>query len=87
MTENTLYMVMQASSYQQMPMKHSVTMSYYHIILDANLIHDVSTGRSVTGILHLANKPPLNSVSRHKQQWRQQLLVPNLLLDEYVLNR
>ena len=30
-----------------------VTLTHY---VDANLMHDVITGRSVTGILHLANK-------------------------------
>jgi hypothetical protein len=55
-----------------------VTLSQY---VDANLMHDVTTGRSVTGILQLANKTPIDWYSK------QQLLVQNSLLHEYVLNR
>jgi hypothetical protein len=36
--------------------KH-VTLTHY---VDANLMHDVITGRSVTGILHLVNKTPID---------------------------
>jgi hypothetical protein len=35
------------------PLGNYVTLSHY---IDLNLMHDVTTGRSVTGILHLANK-------------------------------
>ena len=38
-----------------------VTMTHY---VDANLMHDVVTGRSVTGILHLANKTPIDWYSK-----------------------
>jgi hypothetical protein len=34
------------------PLGNYVTLSHY---VDANLMHDVATGRSVTGILHLIN--------------------------------
>ena len=34
-----------------------VTLTHY---VDANLMHDLIMGRSVTGILHLANKMPFN---------------------------
>jgi hypothetical protein len=40
--------------------KH-VTLSHY---VDANLKHDVATGRSVTGILHLVNKSPIEWYSK-----------------------
>ena len=32
--------------------------------VDSNLMHDLISGRSVTGILHLANKTPLNWYSK-----------------------
>jgi hypothetical protein len=35
--------------------KHFMTMTHY---VDANIMHDVITERSVTAILHLANKTP-----------------------------
>jgi hypothetical protein len=38
-----------------------VTLSHY---VDANLMHDVTTGKSVTGILHLINKTPLDWYSK-----------------------
>ncbi len=38
-----------------------VTLMHY---VDANLYHDLITGRSVTGILHLANKTPINWYSK-----------------------
>jgi hypothetical protein len=34
-----------------------VTLSHY---VDANFMHDKTTGRSITGILHLANKTPIH---------------------------
>ena len=38
-----------------------VTLTHY---VDANLMHDISTGRSVTGILHLMNKTPIDWYSK-----------------------
>jgi hypothetical protein len=38
-----------------------VTLTHY---VNANLIHDVATGRSVTGILHLVNKTPIEWYSK-----------------------
>ena len=38
-----------------------VTMSHY---VDANLLHDLVSGKSVTGILHLVNKTPLDWYSK-----------------------
>ena len=43
------------------PLGKYVTMSHY---VDANLMHDVTTGRSVTGILHLVNKTPIEWYSK-----------------------
>ncbi len=40
--------------------KHVVTTHY----VDANLFHDILTGRSVTGILHLINKTPIDWFSK-----------------------
>jgi hypothetical protein len=40
--------------------KH-VALTHY---VDANLMHDVITGRSVTGILHLVNKTPIDWFSK-----------------------
>jgi hypothetical protein len=38
------------------PLGRYVTTTHY---VDANLMHDLTTGRSVTGILHLVNKTPI----------------------------
>ena len=43
------------------PLGGYVTLTHY---VDANLMHDVITGRSVTGILHLANKTPIDWYSK-----------------------
>ena len=43
------------------PLGKYVTLSHY---VDANLMHDIATGRSVTGILHLLNKTPIDWYSK-----------------------
>jgi len=43
------------------PLGRFVTLMHY---VDANFYHDLITGRSVTGILHLANKTPIDWYSR-----------------------
>jgi hypothetical protein len=43
------------------PLGKYVTLTHY---VDANLMHDVTTGRSVTGILHLINKTPVDWYSK-----------------------
>ena len=43
------------------PLGNYVTLTHY---VDANLMHDVITGRSVTGILHLTNKTPIDWYSK-----------------------
>jgi hypothetical protein len=43
------------------PLGNHVILSHY---VDANLMHDISTARSVTGILHLVNKTPIEWYSK-----------------------
>jgi hypothetical protein len=43
------------------PLGNYVTTTHY---VDANLMHDLITGRSVTGILHLVNKTPIEWFSK-----------------------
>jgi hypothetical protein len=43
------------------PLGKYVTLTHY---VDANLMHDVINGRSVTGILHLMNKTPIDWYSK-----------------------
>jgi hypothetical protein len=43
------------------PLGKYVTLTHY---VDANLFHDMITGRSVTGILHLVNKTPIDWYSK-----------------------
>ena len=43
------------------PLGNFVTLSHY---VDANLFHDLLTGRSVTGILHFTNKTPIDWYSK-----------------------
>ena len=43
------------------PLGKYVTLTHY---VDANLMHNVLTGRSVTGILHLVNKTPIEWFSK-----------------------
>jgi hypothetical protein len=38
-----------------------VTLTHY---VDANLMHDITTGRSVTGVLHIINKTPIDWYSK-----------------------
>jgi hypothetical protein len=43
------------------PLGKYVMLTHYY---DANLVHDIVTGHSVTGILHLINKTPLDWYSK-----------------------
>jgi hypothetical protein len=43
------------------PLGNYVTLSHY---VDANLMHSITTRKSVTGILHLINKTPLDWYSK-----------------------
>ena len=54
---------------------------------DANLFHDLLTGRSVMGILHLLNRTPIDYFSKSKPWLKQQLMDPNLLLQDMPLNK
>ena len=45
------------------PLGQYVTLTHY---VDANLMHNVMTGKSVTGILHLLNKTPVDWYSRNR---------------------
>jgi Reverse transcriptase (RNA-dependent DNA polymerase) len=45
------------------PLGNHVTLTHY---VDANLMYDIATGRSVTGILHLSNKIPIEWYSKKK---------------------
>jgi hypothetical protein len=51
-----------------------ITLSHY---FDANLYHDMVTGRSVTAILHFLNKPRWIGTQRNKLLSRLLLLVKN----------
>jgi hypothetical protein len=63
--------------------KHVVLTHYFN----ANLYHDMMTGRSFTHMLHLFNKSLLNGTPKSKQQSKLQHMVWNLLLLAHVLNR
>jgi hypothetical protein len=43
------------------PLGNNVTLSHY---VNANLVHNIATGRSVTGILRLINKKPIECYSK-----------------------
>jgi hypothetical protein len=52
--------------------KH-VTLTHY---VDANLFHDIITGRSVTRILHLVNKTPIDWYSKKRAKLRSYRTTP-----------
>ena len=58
------------------PLGKSVTTTF----LDANLLHDLITGRSVTAVLHFFNLTPGDWYSRDKQLLRMQPMDQSLLL-------
>ena len=43
------------------PLGKPVILSHF---VDANLFHDISTGRAVTGVLHLVNQTPIEWYSK-----------------------
>ena len=55
--------------------------------VDANLYQDMISGKSVTGILHLANKTLIDQFSKLRLQQKPQLLVRNVQLPRLVLNK
>ena len=46
------------------PLGRRVTLTHY---FDANLYHDMVSGRSVTGILHLINKTPIDWFTKKQE--------------------
>ena len=54
---------------------------------DANLMHDLITGRSTTGILHFVNQTPVDWFSKLQQQLRQLHMEVSLLLGELLWNK
>ena len=46
--------------------------------LDANLLHDIVTGKSVTAVLHYVTTSPTDWFQRDKPLWRQQHMVQSL---------
>jgi hypothetical protein len=59
------------------PKGKNVTLSHY---FDANLYHNMVTGRSVTAILHFLNQTPMDWYLKNKLLSRLLLLVQNSLL-------
>jgi hypothetical protein len=66
------------------PLGNHVSLSHY---VDACLMHDMSIGSSVTGILHIVKKTPIKFILRNKLLLRQQHMALNLLLPECVFNK
>jgi hypothetical protein len=46
--------------------------------LDANLMHDMVTGQSMSGIIHLLNQTPIQWFSKSRTLLRQRHMVPSL---------
>ena len=55
--------------------------------LDANLLHDIVTGKSVTAVLHFVNTTPTDWVLRDNLLWRLQPMVLSLLLPKLQQNK
>ena len=66
------------------PLGKYVTLTHF---VDANLMHDLVTGKSVTGIPHLLNKTPWIGIRRSKPLLRQQPMDLSLLSVGLVLSR
>jgi hypothetical protein len=66
------------------PLGNYVTLSHY---VDATLMRDVPLADLLQGFSTLPTRLQLVGILRDKLRRKQQLLVPNLLLHEYVLNR
>ena len=66
------------------PLGRFVQLTHY---CDANLMHDLSTGRSVTGILHFLNKTPIDWYSKKQATLRLQLTEVSLLQQEHAWNK
>ena len=62
--------------------KHVILSHYF----DTNLIHDVLSGKAVTGVVHFWNKTPMDWYSKNKQHPKLLLTDPNFFLVVHVLN-
>ncbi len=68
------------------PLGKFVTLTHY---MDANLYHDMITGRSVTGILHLANKIPIDWYSKKQATvktttYRSKFIAACICMDQLI---
>jgi len=68
------------------PLGKFVTLMHY---VDANLYHDMIMGRSVTGILHLANKTPFNWYSKKQATvktatYRSKFITAHICVDQSI---
>ena len=71
------------------PLGNPVTLTSY---TDANLYHDIITGRSVTGILHLINKTPFDWYSKKQNTvetatYGSEFTAARLAVDQIIVNR
>ena len=66
------------------PRGNHVTTVHY---VDANLRHDLVTGRSVTAILHIVNGTTIDWYPRDKQQWKLLHMDQNLLQQGLLLTK
>ena len=71
------------------PLGKEVQLTSY---VDANLFHDIITGRSVTGILHLANKTPFDWYSKKQSTvetatYGSEFTAARLAVDQIISNR
>ena len=55
--------------------------------LDANLLHDIVTGNSVTAVLHFVNSTPTDCSQRDKLLWRLQHRYPSLWIPKLQQNK
>ena len=56
---------------------------------DANLLHDLTTGRSVPGILHFLNKTPIDAFSKRQNQvesasYRSEFMAAQQALEQII---
>jgi len=58
------------------PLGKYVTLSHY---VDANFYHDLISGLSVNGTLHVLNQKPINWFLKNILQWKLQPMARSLL--------
>jgi hypothetical protein len=66
------------------PLWKYVTLTHY---VDANLMNEITTGRSVMGILHVINKTPSTGSPRSKLQLQQPRMDRNLSVLGHLWNK